>query len=328
MTATAEQITPTAKPRLIDDLRAAIRVRHLAWSTEKSYVQWVARFCRHFGNKVHPRDMGVKEVSAYLTHLAVDRQVSASTQNQAFNAILFLYRHVIGKELEGINAKRANTTRRVPVVLSRQEVQRLLSHLTSQAWLLATLMYGSGLRRMEALQLRGQDFDFDRRQITVRLGKGGKDRVVQLPGAIVGELERHLSAIRRVHERDRADKVPTSMAPALARKYQLAPYSWGWFYVFPASRRGIDPRSGQTKRHHLHESAIGKHISRATRAAKINKRVGCHTLRHSYATHLLEGGCDIRTIQELLGHKDIKTTMIYTHVAHGGAAGVASPMDF
>jgi len=327
MNATAGQTTPAEKPHLIADLRSALRLRHLAWATEKSYVAWVVQFCRFYGNKVHPRDMGAAEVSAFLTHLAVERQVSASTQNQAFNALLFLYRHVFGRELANIDAMRAKTSRRVPVVLSREEVRLLLARLTGEAWLMASLLYGSGLRRMECLRLRVQDIDFDRRQIVVRLGKGNKDRVVQLPGAVVGELERHLAAVRRLHERDRADRVPTSMEPALGRKYQLAPYSWGWFYVFPARQRAVDPRSGQVKRHHLHESAPGKHICRAVREARISKRVGCHTLRHSYATHLLEGGCDIRTIQELLGHQDITTTMIYTHVATAGAAGVLSPLD-
>ena len=331
MISAAEQktpdVAPESKPRLIGDVRSACRRRHLAWDTEKAYVGWIVKFCKYFGCKVHPRDMAEKQVEEYLTFLAVKRQVSASTQNQAFNAILFLYKHVLKKSLQGIDAMRAKPSRRLPVVLSRGEVNRVLAKLDGVHFLMASLMYGAGLRRVECCRLRVQDLDFERRMITVRFGKGGKDRCVQLPGAIVGELQRHLASIRRLHEQDRADKIPISMDPALARKYQLAPYTWGWFYVFPARQRGLDPISGKRKRHHLHKSAIGKAVARAVREARIGKRAGCHALRHSYATHLLEGGCDIRTIQELLGHKDLKTTMIYTHVAVTGATGVASPLD-
>ncbi len=314
-----------APPRLRDQVHEVCRRRHLSLRTEKAYWGWIVDFCRYYRNQRHPRDMATAEVEAYLTYLAVKRQVGAATQNQAFNALIFLYRQVLGVELTAIDAMRAKRTRRLPVVLSREEVKRLLGKLTGQHWLIASLLYGSGLRLMEALRLRVQDVDFDRRQIIVRLGKGNKDRVVPLPGAIAAELQRHLAAVERLHQQDRADKIPCSMEPALARKLQLAPYSWGWFYVFPARQRAIDPISGKLKRHHLHESAIQKAIHQAARASKLTKRCGCHTLRHSFATHLLEAGRDIRTIQELLGHKDLTTTQIYTHVVSRDA--ILSPMD-
>lgn len=323
------QTVPKSSPtRLRDLFRDVCRRRHLAYSTEKTYWLWIVDFCRHYNNELHPATMAESEVESYLTHLATKRHVAASTQNQAFNALLFLYRDVLQKPLSKINAMRARESRRIPTVLSRDEVKRLLGRLTGLHWLLSSMMYGSGLRRMEVLRLRVQDIDFERRIIIVRLGKGDKDRVVQLPGAVVDELQRHLVGIKRMHERDRAAHIPTSMSPSLARKYQLAPYSWEWFYVFPARQLARDPRDGKTKRHHLHESAPGKAISLAAKEAKITKRVGCHTLRHSYATHLLEAGCNLRTIQELLGHKSIETTQIYTHVAAKGAAGFSSPLDF
>lgn len=322
---TPPQSSPAEKPRLKDQVHAVCRRRHLSLRTEKSYWHWIVSFCHHYQNQTHPRDMGNQEVTDYLTHLAVKRGVAAATQNQAFNALLFLYRDVLDKPLGNIDAMRAKRTRRLPVVLSREEVKRLLGKMTGQHWLIASLLYGSGLRLMEAMRLRVQDVDFDRRQIIVRMGKGNKDRVVPLPSAIVGELQRHLAAVERLHQQDRADKIPTSMEPSLARKFQLAPYSWGWFYVFPARQRAIDPISGKLKRHHLHESAIQKAVHEAARAAKLTKRCGCHTLRHSFATHLLEAGRDIRTIQEMLGHKDLNTTMIYTHVMSKEA--IISPMD-
>lgn len=327
MTATALQKPPDGehRPRLKDMVRDVCRLRHLSIRTEEAYWRWIVGFCRHYHNAIHPREMGEEEVESFLTYLAVERKVSASTQNQAFNALLFLYRDVLHRPLAGIDAMRAKRSRRLPVVLSRAEVKRLLSRMTGQHWLIASLMYGSGLRLMEALRLRVQDVDFDRRQITVRLGKGNKDRTVPLPGAIVAELQRHLAAVERLHLQDRADKVPTSMDPALARKFQLAPFSWGWFYVFPARQRALDPLEKRTKRHHLHESAIQKAVHQAARSAKIVKRCGCHTLRHSFATHLLEAGRDIRTIQELLGHKDLNTTQIYTHVMSKDS--ILSPMD-
>jgi integron integrase len=313
------------QPRLKELVHGVCRRRHLAIRTEAAYWHWIVDFCRHYQNQIHPREMGDQEVTGYLTHLAVKRGVAAATQNQAFNALLFLYRDVLSKPLGNIDAMRAKRTRRLPVVLSREEVKRLLGRMTGQHWLIASLLYGSGLRLMEAMRLRVQDVDFERRQITVRLGKGNKDRVVPMPGAIVGELQRHLAAAERLHQQDRAGKIPTSMEPSLARKFQLAPFTWGWFYVFPARQRAIDPLSGKLKRHHLHESAIQKAVHQAARTAKITKRCGCHTLRHSFATHLLEAGRDIRTIQELLGHKDLSTTMIYTHVMKKDS--ILSPMD-
>lgn len=322
---TQPQSSPDKQPRLKDQVNAVCRRRHLSLRTEKSYWHWIVAFCHHYQDQTHPRDMGGQEVTDFLTHLAVKRGVAAATQNQAFNALLFLYRDVLEQPLGNIDAMRAKRTRRLPVVLSREEVKRLLGKMTGQHWLIASLLYGSGLRLMEAMRLRVQDVDFDRRQIIVRMGKGNKDRAVPLPGAIVGELQRHLVAVERLHQQDRADKIPCSMEPSLARKFQLAPYSWGWFYVFPARQRAIDPISGKLKRHHLHESAIQKAVHEAARAAKITKRCGCHTLRHSFATHLLEAGRDIRTIQEMLGHKDLNTTMIYTHVMSKEA--IISPMD-
>jgi integron integrase len=297
----------------------------MAIRTEEAYWHYIVAFCHFFKDQRHPRDMGEAEVTAYLTHLAVNRGVSASTQNLAFNALRFLYLEVLEKPLANIDAMRAKRTRRLPVVLSREEVKRMLSKMNGQHWLIASLLYGSGLRLMEAMRLRVQDVDFDRRQIVVRMGKGNKDRVVPLPGAMAGELHRHLAAVERLHQQDRGDKIPCSMEPSLARKFQLAPFTWGWFYVFPARQRAIDPISNKLKRHHLHESAIQKAVHEAARAAKITKRCGCHTLRHSFATHLLEAGRDIRTIQELLGHKDLNTTMIYTHVMSKEA--IISPMD-
>ncbi len=323
-----QQTTPIVtapQPRLKAMVHDVCRRRHLSLRTEQSYWHYIVAFCHFFKDKRHPRDMGETEVTAFLTHLAVNRGVSASTQNLAFNALLFLYRDVLERPLGNIDAMRAKRTRRLPVVLSREEVKRLLGKMSGQHWLIASLLYGSGLRLMEALRLRVQDVDFDRRQIVVRLGKGNKDRVVPLPGAIVGELQRHLAAVERLHQQDRAGRIPCSMEPALARKFQLAPYSWGWFYVFPARQRAVDPLSGKIKRHHLHETALQKAIHQAALAAKITKRCGCHTMRHSFATHLLEAGRDIRTIQELLGHKDLSTTQIYTHVVSRDA--ILSPMD-
>lgn len=335
MVNTSSQKMPSAtspaqqqKPHLKTDFHAACRLRHLSLRTEKAYWGYIVNFCKHYGNQIHPKDMEKKEIEAYLTHLAVERQVSASTQNIAFNAILFLYRHVIGKEINDIDAMRAKPSKHLPTVLSRDEVKRLLAQLDGDHWLMASIMYGAGLRRLECLRLRVQDIDFDRGQIKVHGGKGDKDRAVPLPGTIVERLKRHLAAIRHLHDRDRAAHIPTSMSVSLARKYQLAPYSWPWFFCFPASTTALDPIDQKRKRHHRHETAIQKAISQASARAKLGKRASCHTLRHSFATHLLEHGCDIRTIQTLLGHKDLKTTQIYTHVTTTGAAGVASPMDW
>jgi len=281
-------------------------VRHYARRTAGTYEQWVRRFLRFHGLKP-PREMGQVEINAFLTHLAVEEGVSASSQTQALSALLFLYRHVLGMDpgdLTGV--VRARVRRRLPVVMTPAEVQQMLGQLEGTSALVSGLLYGSGLRLMEALRLRVQDLEFGRREITVRSGKGDKDRLTLMPETLMAPLERHLEAVRRVHDADR---------------------EWAWQWVFPQSRRWRDPTSGRQGRHHLDASIVQKEVRRAVRAAGLAKRVSCHTLRHSFATHLLERGTDIRTIQELLGHSDVRTTMIYTHVLNRGPCGVRSPAD-
>lgn len=317
-----------AKPRLKEEFHCVCRRLHKALRTEESYWGWVVDFCHFYHDKTHPKDMAEKEVEAYLTYLAVTRKVSAGTQNLAFSALLFLYKEVLAKPLQGVSAMRAKPSQRLPVVLSRGEVARLLDHLKDENWLMASILYGGGLRLMECLRLRVKDIDFERKQIAVRCGKGDKDRMVPLPEKIADSLRSHLARIRELHSKDLTDGIPTSMDMALSRKYKSAPHSWEWFFVFPARLRAIDPLDGKTKRHHLHESVLQKAVSTAAKRARIDKKVSCHVLRHSFATHLLEHGCDIRTIQKLLGHASVVTTQIYTHVSSSGAAGVASPMDW
>ncbi len=308
-------------------VREAIRVRHFSLRTEEAYVGWIRRFIL-FHRKRHPRDMGEAEVQAFLNHLAVRRKVSASTQSQALNALIFLYRHVLGRPLgeigELVRPKRA---RRLPVVLSVEEVARILRALEGQHWLIGCLLYGSGLRLMEAVRLRVKDLDFEHRAVVVRDGKGGKDRVVTLPDELEVPLRRHLEARRTVFERDVANgHGGVSLPHALARKYLRAPLEWGWQYVFAASRVGRDPRSGAPRRHHIHESAVQRAVKLAVRRANTGKPASCHTLRHSFATHLLERGADIRTVQEQLGHSDVRTTQVYTHVLNRGGRAVKSPL--
>jgi integron integrase len=316
------------RPNLLDRVREAARVRHLSYRTEQAYVAWVKRFVL-FHDKRHPRHMGKNEVEAFLTHLAVERQVAASTQNQALAAILFLYRHVLDQELGWLeNVVRARRPRRLPVVLSREEVARLLQAMTGTPRLVAALLYGSGLRLMEALRLRVQDVDLEYGQILIRDGKGGKDRHTVLPERLRQGLTRQLEQARGTFEQDRANGVPGVELPsALARKYPTAGLEWRWQWVFPAQSLSTDPRSGVRRRHHLYEQGIQRAVRAALRTAGIDKPASCHTLRHSFATHLLEDGYDIRTVQELLGHKDVKTTMIYTHVLQRNRAGVVSPLD-
>jgi integron integrase len=312
----------------LEQLRTAIRVRHYSIRTEQAYVEWVRRFILYHGKR-HPVELGETEVSGFLSYLAVNRNVAASTQNQALNALVFLYRNVLGRPLGNtIDGVRARKPKRLPVVLSQGEIRELLRHLDGNHWLPVCLLYGSGLRLMECLRLRVKDLDFGHRAILVRQGKGGKDRVVTLPDEIIQPLQRHLEAVRNTHAKDLQDGFGKVYLPhALARKYPNAAGEWGWQYVFPASKRSIDPRSGVERRHHLDESSLQKAVKVAVRKAGIHKPASCHSLRHSFATHLLERGMDIRTVQEQMGHKDVRTTQIYTHVLQRGGNAVVSPLS-
>lgn len=324
----AALLSTAREPRLLDQVRNALRRLHYSYRTEQAYIQWTRRFI-FFHQKRHPREMGEAQVAAFLTHLAVDRRVSASTQNQALNALLFLYKQVMGRDIgliEGV--VRAKRAQHLPVVMTREEVHAVLCRLSGRDWLLACLMYGAGLRVTECLRLRVKDIDFGLSQIMVRDGKGQKDRVTPLPGMVIPALQQRLEEVRRIHESDLADGYGEVSLPfALARKYPNAARELAWWYVFPASQRSRDPYSDRIKRHHLDESAIQKAVRQAVHSAGIAKPVSCHCFRHSFATHLLASGYDIRTIQELLGHQDVRTTMIYTHVLGRGAQGVASPVD-
>ncbi len=289
---------------------------------------WVRRFI-FFHGKRHPAEMGEREVTAFLSHLATAGGVSASTQNQALSAITFLYKAVLETELDWMKGiVRAKRSQRLPVVLSRQEVRGILSRLTGVCWLMACLLYGSGLRLMECLRLRVKDLDFERGEIIVRDGKGRKDRVAIFPERLRAPLKEHLEEVRRQHDQDlqRGDG-SVALPAALARKYRTAAWEWGWRWVFPATRQYLDRETGQRRRHHVHQTVLQRAVKEAVRAVGIAKPASCHTLRHSFATHLLEDGYDIRTIQELLGHKDVSTTMIYTHVLNRGGRGVRSPLD-
>jgi integron integrase len=316
------------KPRLLDQVRAAIRSRHYSRQTEKTYVYWVKYFI-YFHGKRHPVELGAQEVSAFLSWLATERNVAAATQNQALSALLFLYKHVLGRDLPWLDdLVRAKRPVRLPVVLSEAEVRAVLAHLEGVKWLMASLLCGAGLRLNECLKLRIKDVDFAYRQILVSDGKGAKDRVTMLPEAVVQPLQVYLGKVRILHQRDRAQGYGETWLPhALARKYPRAGYEWGWQFVFPSGNRSADPETGVIRRHHVYPDAISRAIKRAVRAAAITKPVSCHTLRHSFATHLLQSGQDIRTVQELLGHSDVSTTMIYTHVMNKGARGVRSPLD-
>ncbi len=315
------------EPRLLDRMRAALRARHYSERTEAAYCLWVKRFVRFHGMR-HPAELGEAEINAFLTHLAIEGRVSVSTQNQALAALLFLYRHVLGREMGGLDIVRARRPVRLPVVMTRDEVRAVLERMHGRERLMASLLYGSGLRLMECVQLRVLDLDFERGEIAVRNGKGDKDRVTVLPAAVRAPLSRHLREVKRIHEADLAagwGQVP--LPGALDRKYPNASAEWRWQWVFPQTHRWRDPATGRQGRHHVDPSILQRAVRRAVLEAGITKHVGCHTFRHSFATHLLESGYDIRTIQELLGHKDVKTTMIYTHVLRMGAGGVRSPMD-
>ena len=315
-------------PKLLDQMRESMRARHYRSRTEETYCQWVRRYIL-FHQKRHPADMGEPEINAFLTHLAVKDKVSASTQNQALSAILYLYRHVIGRDVGDLgDVIRARKPKRLPVVMTRDEVKTVLDHLSGNKWLMASLLYGSGLRLMECLQLRIQDLDFAGRELLVRDGKGGKDRRTMLPQSLIPALQEHLIHIKKVHEKDLADGWGKVVLPgALERKYPNASTEWRWQWVFPQENRWKNKKTGEEGRHHIDESLIQKAVRSAVTRSGLIKRVSCHTFRHSFATHLLESGYDIRTIQELLGHNDVKTTMIYTHVLNRGPAGVRSPMD-
>jgi len=318
-------------PRLLDRVRIALRTRHYSLRTEEAYAGWIRRFIL-FHDKRHPDTLGAPEVVAFLSYLATEGRVSASTQNQALSALLFLYRVILGRELEDLDATvRARAPRRLPVVLSRDQVRGVLAQLhglNPVYGLMGLLLYGSGLRLMECLRLRVRDVDFARRQITLRNGKGGSDRAAILPRAAERPLRAHLERVRVLHQEDLARGMGCVRLPyALGRKYPSAERLLEWQWVFPATRFSRDPRSGAERRHHLHESALQRAVREAGLRASVAKRVSCHVLRHSFATHLLENGSDIRTVQELLGHRDVKTTMIYTHVLGSGPAGVASPAD-
>jgi integron integrase len=321
-------LPPAQKPKLLDRLGEALRSRHYSRRTEKSYGHWVKRFI-YFHNIRNPAEMAEPEINAYLTHLAVKEKVSASTQNQALSALLFLYRYVLNRQVGDLGEViRARKPRHLPAVMTREEVKAVLGCLKSDKWLMASLMYGAGLRLMECLRLRIQDIDFARNEILVRDGKGAKDRITMLPQSLAVPLREHLQKVKTVHEKDLAEGWGRVQMPyALDRKYPNAPADWRWQWVFPQESRWRTRETKEQGRHHVHESIVQRSVKEAVAKAGIVKIVSCHTFRHSFATHLLQDGYDIRTIQELMGHKDVSTTMIYTHVLNRGGQGVRSPAD-
>lgn len=319
----------SGKSPFLQDIRHLMRLQNYAIRTEQAYVDWIRRFIL-FHDKRHPIEMGEQEVAAFLTHLAVRRNVAPATQGQALNALVYLYSKVLNRpmgEITGII--RPKKKQKIPVVLSQLEVTRLLDHVEGPQWLVACLLYGSGLRLMEAIRLRVKDIEFDRLAIVVRNGKGGKDRVVTLAEEIITPLKKHLVSVKITHDKDLSLGYGQVYLPyALARKYPNAAISWGWQYVFPATRRGVDPRSDVVRRHHMDETTVQRAVKKALRKTGVTRPASCHTLRHSFATHLLERGADIRTVQEQLGHSDVKTTEIYTHVLGRGGRAVIIPLDF
>ena len=325
---TSAGMTEPQQPRLMEQVRRTCRLRHFSPRTEEAYAGWIRRFIV-FHQKRHPADMGPPDVERFLSSLATERLVAASTQNQALQSILFLYRDVLRRPLGLVpGIVRARTTRHLPVVLSRSEIRSVLERIAEPSRLVARLLYGAGLRLSECLNLRVKDVDFTARQITVRDGKGGKDRHTMLPASAIDSLRGHLDRVARLHQADLATGHGRVVLPtALARKYPEAEREWPWQFVFPAARICVDPKWGSPSRFHLHESVVQRAMTEAVRRAGITKRASCRTLRHSFATHLLEDGYDIRTVQELLGHADVSTTMIYTHVLNRGGLGVRSPAD-
>ncbi len=328
MDSTVTSAAIAGKPKLLDQVRDVCRFKHYSIRTEQTYVDWIKRYI-YFHGKRHPKDLTATHVRDFLTHLAVKGRVSASTQNQAFSALLFLYQQVLRQEIGLIeDVERAKTPKRVPVVFTRDEARAILAQLTGTTRLMVELLYGSGLRLTECLRLRVKDIDFGYNQITIRDGKGAKDRVTVLPEKLREPLQRHLTRVKSLHADDLADGFGTVYLPfALERKYSNADREWPWQYVFPAAKRSIDPRSRSERRHHVGEFVLQRAVKEAIRKAGIRKAASCHTFRHSFATHLLESGSDIRTVQELLGHKDVSTTMIYTHVLNRPGLAVRSPLD-
>jgi len=314
--------------KLLDQVRERIRIKHYSIRTEQAYILWIKRFIL-FHNKKHPNEMGKQEIETFLTHLAKNLNVASSTQNQAFNALLFLYNQVLDRAFdEKINAIRAKKPRRLPTVMTNEEAMKVINNLSDSNQLMTKLLYGSGLRLMECLRLRVKDIDFGMHQIMVRDGKGKIDRVTLLPESVKADLKEQLDQAKAIHEYDISQGYGKVYLPyALSRKYPNANREWGWQYVFPSKSLSKDPRSNATRRHHIHENSLQKAVKKAVKLSRILKPVSCHTFRHSFATHLLESGYDIRTVQELLGHKDVNTTMIYTHVLNKGGKGVKSPLD-
>ncbi len=315
------------KPNLLDRVRHAIRVRHYSTFTEKAYVTWVKRFIVFYKMR-HPEQMAEPEVSAYISHLAIEKKVSASTQNQALCALVFLYRHVLNRELDLMEIARAKRPVRLPVVLSRSEAAAVLARLEGLCWLMASIMYGAGLRVLECCRIRVKDVDFERHELIVRNGKGEKDRVTMLPQKLVNPLKAHLQQVRRLHTADlKVGAGFVELPYALRRKYPRAARDWGWQWLFPATRIYKDRETNERRRHFRHQTVIQRAVHQAVREVGLAKPASCHSFRHSFATHLLEDGYDIRTIQELMGHKDVSTTMIYCHVLNRGGRGVRSPLD-
>jgi integron integrase len=314
--------------KLLEQVQDSIRIKHYSYQTEKTYIYWTRRYIL-FHNKRHPQEMGSAEIEAFLTYLAVQENVAASTQNQALHAILFLYKEVLKQELDlKVDAVRAKKTKYLPTFLTKEEVLAIIRQLSGVHQLLIKLLYGTGLRLSEGLSLRVKDIDFAQNQIIVRDTKGNESRVTMLPESIAEELKIHLQSVKVTHQQDLQKGYGSVYLPfALEKKYPRAKYDWIWQFVFPSFGLSKDPRSGEVRRHHLHQSSLQKALKQAVMKVGIDKKVGCHTFRHSFATHLLQNGYDIRTVQELLGHKDVKTTMIYTHVLNRGGRGVRSPLD-
>jgi len=320
---------PDPSLKLMDQVRQVLRYHHYAYRTEQTYCDWIVRYIKYFGAKKHPQDMGKTEIDAYLSHLATERKVSASTQRQALNAIIFLYRRVLDQPMiEQIEPTRAKRKPRLPVVMTKNEVRRVLAQMKGIHLLMAKILYGAGLRLMECIRLRVQDLDFERNLIYVRSAKGNKDRTTLFPRSIQVEMRRQLEKVKRSHNEDLAQGYGGVYLPEdLARKYPHAARELRWQYMFPAKKRSVDPRTGVERRHHVLESGLQKAVKVAVDRAGITKRVGCHTFRHCFATHLLENGVNIRVVQELMGHADVKTTEIYTHVMEKNISAVLSPLD-